>query len=163
MNRPILAWVVPVQPGPGNHPDQGLPSAPGYPSQGLPVYPDQGLPGMPPRPGHELPPFPSQGLPGGGGGYPGQGLPPFPSHPIVLPPEGSFPGGPPAVVAPPIELPPEAPPNAAIIIPLPATGEGGAPVPTPYGVPPGSTPAIAYYGPDRPPVKVWLAPSATPK
>jgi hypothetical protein len=123
MQRPILAWVVPVQLEPGQ-PDQGLPGY-GRPDQGLPGrdwrptdpgygrpgyggHPDQGLPGSGGYPSHGLPGQggrPDQGLPGGGhpwfpghlggGNYPSQGpIIGTPEHPIVIPPNAVGPGAP---------------------------------------------------------------------
>jgi hypothetical protein len=101
MQRPILAWVVPVESG--GRPDQGLPGY-GRPDQGLPGYghPDQGLPGY----GHPDQGLPGYGHPGNrppgswggpvdpgwgqGGGRPDQGLPGY-GHPGNRPPGSGMP------------------------------------------------------------------------
>ncbi len=65
---PQMYWIIPVEGGSGNRPDNSLPGGQGgHPSQ--PIY-------HPGHPDHGLPPFPSQGLPGGGqGGRPDNSLP----------------------------------------------------------------------------------------
>ncbi len=88
---PQLYWIIPLEGGSGNRPDNSLPGGqggspsqpiyhPGHPDHGLPPFPSQGLPGggqggypsqpiyHPGHPDHGLPPFPDQGLPGGGQG-----------------------------------------------------------------------------------------------
>ena len=85
-----MYWIIPVEAGSGNRPDNSLPQPP------LSIW----GPGFP---------YPDQGLPGGQGGYPSQpiyhpghpdhGLPAFPSHPIALPPGGT-------PIEPPTEIPP---------------------------------------------------------
>ena len=93
---PQMYWIIPVEGGSGNRPDNSLPGGQGgHPSQ--PIY-------HPGHPDHGLPPFPSQGLPGGGQG--GQ-----PSHPIHIPgvPDQGLPEGEeiPSNELPPIPVPPE--------------------------------------------------------
>ena len=82
-----MYWIIPVEGGSGNRPDNTLPGGqgghpsqpiyhPGHPDHGLPAFPSQGLPGQQPgRPDQGLPPFPSQGLPEGGTDIPSNELP----------------------------------------------------------------------------------------
>ena len=84
---PQMYWIIPVEGGSGNRPDNSLPGGqgghpsqpiyhPGHPDHGLPAFPSQGLPGQQPgRPDQGLPPFPSQGLPEGGTDIPSNELP----------------------------------------------------------------------------------------
>ncbi len=122
---PQMYWIVPVEGGIGNRPDNTLPGGQGgYPSQPIyhPGHPDHGLPPFPSHPiapggsggqpshpiyhpghpDHGLPAHPDQGLPGGSGGQP--------SHPIHIPgvPDQGLPPGetiPPEGITPP-EIPP---------------------------------------------------------
>ena len=85
---PQAYWIIPLEGGGGNRPDNSLPGGQGgYPSQ--PIY-------HPGHPDHGLPPFPSQGLPGGGqGGYPSQPIyhPGHPDHGLPPFPDQGLPGG----------------------------------------------------------------------
>ena len=68
---PQMYWIIPVEGGSGNRPDNTLPGGQGgYPSQ--PIY-------HPGHPDHGLPAFPEPGTSRWqGGGRPDQGLPPYP-------------------------------------------------------------------------------------
>jgi hypothetical protein len=92
----------------GNVPDNTLPSAPVYPSHGLPGFGGAVDPGFGVRP----PVDPGYGRPGFGGGHPSTGFPPnYPSTGPVFPPVGpdntlpDSPSTPPPQISLPIYLP----------------------------------------------------------